>query len=63
MEQDSADSQLWHDILTSANQELELSKCKYHVTHFNFQDNGPPKWSTLMNPQPPSEFLGRMDKQ
>ena len=52
MEQASQDSQLWHDILVAANQELELTKCKYHVLYYNFQNNGQP--SLVDQPEPPA---------
>ena len=39
----SKDSQLWHDLLEASNQTLELSKCKYHVIHFEFESSGEPK--------------------
>ena len=42
IDQATTDSQLWHDILTGANQELELNKCKYHFIHFHFHPNGQP---------------------
>ena len=36
------DSQLWHDILTAANQALELPKCGYHAMIFEFTPTGEP---------------------
>ena len=38
----SQDSQLWHDILTSCNQALELPKCGYHAIIFEFKPTGEP---------------------
>ncbi len=38
IEQANKDGQLWHDILTAANQELELTKCQYHVIRWGFQE-------------------------
>ena len=43
IEDASKDSQLWHDLLEASNQTLELSKCKYHVIHFDFEASGEPK--------------------
>ena len=60
IDQASQDSQLWHDILTTANQELELSKCKYHIIHYSFHaSTGAP--TIVDDPQPPSPLtiLGR----
>ena len=37
------DSQLWHDILTTSNQALELPKCGYHAIIFDFEPTGEPK--------------------
>ena len=51
--QATKDSQLWHDILTTANQELELTKCKYHFIHFEFDENGSPSMVDDPNPQQP----------
>jgi len=36
------DAQLWHDLLWCSGGKLELSKCGYHVIHFDFDDNGIP---------------------
>jgi hypothetical protein len=36
------DAQLWHDLLWCSGGKLELSKCGYHVIHFNFDDSGIP---------------------
>ena len=52
-------SQLWHDILTAANQELELSKCKYHVTHFDFKTNGQPIMVNAAQPPAPLRITGK----
>lgn len=38
----SRDGQLWHDVLTSSNQALELSKCKYQAVSFEFEGSGKP---------------------
>jgi len=40
--QATADGQLWHDILRSSNQALELPKCKYQAIHFAFDNDGLP---------------------
>ena len=37
------DSQLWHDIITTSNQTLELPKCGYHAIIFEFEPTGEPK--------------------
>jgi hypothetical protein len=42
IQQATEDSQLWHDILTASNQELELTKCKHHFIHFQFKNTGQP---------------------
>ena len=34
------DVQLWHDLLWHSWGKLELSKCKYHVIHYDFDANG-----------------------
>ena len=57
--QASQDSQLWHDILTAANQELELSKCKCHVIHFQFKENGAPTMVDEEAPPAPLQITGR----
>jgi hypothetical protein len=36
------DAQLWHDLLWCSGGKLELSKCGYHVIHFDFEDSGIP---------------------
>jgi hypothetical protein len=36
------DAQLWHDLLWCSGGKLELSKCGYHVIHFDFESNGIP---------------------
>ena len=59
LEQASKDSQLWHDILTAANQELELTKCKYHVIHFQFKDNGAPVMVDEDTPPAPLNITGK----
>ena len=59
LEQASKDSQLWHDILTAANQELELTKCKYHVIHFQFQENGAPTMVDEDTPPAPLKITGK----
>ena len=53
IQQATKDSQLWHDILTAANQELELSKCKYHFIHFQFESNGAPTMVEDPHPDQP----------
>ena len=57
IEQASRDSQLWHDILTGANQELELNKCKYHFVHFDFKPNGQPVMAEEPDPANPQHRL------
>ena len=47
--QASQDSQLWHDLLASSNQALELSKCGYHAIEYTFQEDGTPE---LINKPP-----------
>ena len=37
------DSQLWHDLLETSNQALELPKCGFHVIEFEFAADGTPK--------------------
>jgi hypothetical protein len=37
------DAQLWHDLLWCSGGKLELSKCRYHVIHFDFKSNGIPR--------------------
>ena len=59
LEQASKDSQLWHDILTAANQELELSKCKYHVVHFQFAPDGTPSIVDTAQPPAPLRITGK----
>ena len=51
--QASLDSQLWHDLLESCNQTLELQKCKYHVIHYDFADNGKPILQVQADPPAP----------
>ena len=34
------DVQLWHDLLWRSWGKLELSKCKYHVIHYDFDASG-----------------------
>jgi hypothetical protein len=36
------DSQIWHDLLISSNQALELSKCGYHAIMYDFLPTGEP---------------------
>lgn len=36
------DAQIWNDLLFSSGGKLELSKCSYHVLHFEFTPNGRP---------------------
>ena len=52
------DSQLWHDILTTSNQALELPKCGFHAIIFDFEPTGAPMMVdnpdcsiTLRNPE------------
>ena len=40
------DSQLWHDILATSNQALELPKCRYHAIIFEFEPTGTPMMVT-----------------
>ena len=42
LQQAATDSQLWHDMLQSSNQALELSKCGFHVMEYRFEDDGKP---------------------
>jgi hypothetical protein len=37
------DAQLWHDLLWCSGGKLELSKCGYHVIHYDFDDSGIPQ--------------------
>jgi hypothetical protein len=37
------DAQLWHDLLWCSGGKLELSKCGYHIIHYNFDDSWIPK--------------------
>jgi hypothetical protein len=37
------DAQLWHDLLWCSGGKLELSKCGYHVIHYDFDASGIPK--------------------
>jgi hypothetical protein len=37
------DAQLWHDLLWCSGGKLELSKCGYHVIHYDFDASGLPK--------------------
>jgi len=46
------DSQLWHDILTSTNQTLELSKCSYHYIHFDFKETTGEPYMVLEDTNP-----------
>ena len=57
--QASQDSQLWHDILTASNQELELTKCKYHVIHYQFKDTGAPVMVDAPTPPAPLRITGK----
>jgi hypothetical protein len=36
------DAQLWHNLLWCSGGKLELSKCRYHVIHYNFEYSGIP---------------------
>jgi hypothetical protein len=36
------DAQLWHDLLWCSGGKLELSKCGYHLIHYDFDDSGLP---------------------
>ena len=38
----SQDSQPWHDILVTCNQQLERPKCSYHAIMFDFEPTGKP---------------------
>lgn len=53
IDQASQDSQLWRDLIESSNQALELNKCKYHVIHYNFANDGEPMVSTSDQPPAP----------
>ena len=57
IDQASQESQLWHDILEAANQSLELTKCKYHVMHFEFKPSGKPEM--VVESQPPAQLQVR----
>ena len=35
-------AQLWHNILITTNQALDLSKCDYHIITYNFKPDGTP---------------------
>ena len=35
-----ADTQLWHNLLWVSEGKLKLSKCGYHLVHFNFNTSG-----------------------
>ena len=59
VDQASRDSQLWHDILLAANQDLELSKCKYHIIHYDWKPHGEPVLSLEKNPQDPVSIVGK----
>jgi hypothetical protein len=43
LEKMKEDAQLWHDLLWCSGGKLELSKCGYHVIHFDFEDSGIPR--------------------
>ena len=58
--QASADSQLWHNLLNAINQSLQVTKCKYHLLHFDFLPSGEPQ--IVEDKQPPVE-LQVYDKQ
>ena len=51
--QASRDSQLWKDLLESTNQALAPDKCKYHLIHYDFKENGAPQVSTEAHPPAP----------
>ena len=53
IEQASKDSQLWHDIIEAANQQLELTKCKYHIMHVDFKPTGEPQMVVEAQPSQP----------
>ena len=59
MDQACRDSQLWHDVLVCANQELELTKCKYHVLHYAFKPNGEPEMVDSEEPPAPLVITGK----
>jgi len=44
------DAQLWNDLLFCSGGQLELSKCSFHVLHFNFLPNGKPVPSKSIYP-------------
>jgi hypothetical protein len=39
----SHDAQLWNDLLHCSGGKLELSKCSFHVLHFEFDPSGKPR--------------------
>jgi hypothetical protein len=47
LDQATKDSQLWHDLLLTCNQSLELPKCGYHVLHHTFLPTGEPTVTEL----------------
>jgi hypothetical protein len=47
LNQATKDSQLWHDLLLTCNQSLELPKCGYHVLHHTFLPTGEPTVTEL----------------
>ena len=42
LEQMQEDAQLWNDLLYCSGGQLELTKCSFHVLHFEFKPNGRP---------------------
>ena len=59
IDQASRDSQLWHDILLAANQDLELSKCKYHIIHYDWMPSGEPVIAIEENPPETVKIVGK----
>eukprot|EP00957_Ditylum_brightwellii_P016010 1206297-Ditylum_brightwellii.AAC.1 len=46
------DSQLWSKLLWLSGGLPELSKCSYHILHFNFKPNGSPEVNNIPPVQP-----------
>ena len=47
------DAQLWNDLLWSSGGALELSKCSYHLLHWNFSLSGAPLLQDLSHTEHP----------
>ena len=54
IDQASEDNQLWNNLMESVNQQLELTKCKYHVMHYDFKPSGEPQM--VIEQQPPTHL-------